>query len=326
MVLQMNKYNNKTFLVSGATGLIGKTIVKHLLETDANIICSVRNIEKAKTIFGDTDRIIYIIGDIQTLPIEDRRVNYIIHAAAETSSKAFINKPVDIIETSFFGTKRILDFALKNHVESIVYLSSMEVYGAPVTDDKIVESSGTTLNTMDVRSSYPESKRICESLCRAYTAQYDLPVKTVRLTQTFGEGVQYNDPRVFAEFARCAIEKKDIILHSSGETKRNYLYTQDAVSAILTVLIEGKDGEAYNAANESTYCSIIEMANMVAKECANNEIDVIIENKENISEYGYAPILKMNLSTAKLQQLGWYPTTSLKEMFTRLIADMQHNR
>lgn len=79
-----------------------------------------------------------------------------------------------------------------------------------------------------------------ECICKAYSVQYRLPINIVRLTQTFGPGVEYNDGRVFAEFARCLVEHRDIILHTKGETKRNYLYTADAVRAILIVLLRVK--------------------------------------------------------------------------------------
>jgi nucleoside-diphosphate-sugar epimerase len=197
----------------------------------------------------------------------------------------------------------------------------MEVYGAPETDDKIFESSGTDLDTMSVRSSYPESKRMCESLCASYASQYGVPAKVLRLTQTFGPGVRYDDGRVFAEFARCAIEKRDIVLHTKGETCRSYLYTADAASAILTVLAFGAVGEAYNAANEATYCSIYEMAQMVANECASGDITVRIE-LEDTSKFGYAPVLHMNLDTFKLRSLGWEAAVGLKDQFDRMICCM----
>jgi nucleoside-diphosphate-sugar epimerase len=179
---------------------------------------------------------------------------------------------------------------------------------------------------MSVRSSYPESKRMCENLCTSYFSEYGVPVKVVRLTQTFGEGVDYNDGRVFAEFARCAIENKDIVLKTKGETKKNYLYVYDAVSAIITVLFNGENGNAYNAANEETYCSIYEMAQMVAEKCGNKSIKVVIEEKDDILKFGYAPTLKMNLSTEKLKNLGWKPKKDLFGMFNVMIDDMIKNK
>ena len=223
------------------------------------------------------------------------------------------------------GTKAVLDFAVKNKSESFVFLSTMEVYGTPTSDDKIYEDTPTSLDTMKARSSYPEGKRAAENLCSAYCKEYGLNTKVVRLTQTFGEGISYNDTRVFAEFARCAIENRDIVLHTKGETKRNYLSVGDAVDAILTVLEKGEPSQAYNAANEDTYCSIYEMAKLVAKECADNKINVVIEEEKDISKFGYAPVLKMNLSTEKLQKLGWRPQLGLKEMYIKMTAEMRSN-
>ena len=147
----------------------------------------------------------------------------------------------------------------------------------------------------------------------------------MRLTQTFGEGVSYDDKRVFAEFARCAIENKDIVLKTKGETKRNYLYVNDAVKAILTVLEKGEVGHAYNAANEQTYCSIYEMAQMVAEDICRGGIKVRIESDE-AADNGYAPVLKMNLSAEKLKNLGWTPSANLRTAFEKLIAYMKNNR
>lgn len=321
---------NKSVLITGATGLIGFNIITTLLtynsqnEKKINIVAFVRNMTKAEKIYAEYDyeSIKFIVGDItQNIDIGGP-VDYIIHCASQTSSKEFVNKPVEIIRTAVLGTINLLNIAREKNVKGFVFTSTMEVYGSPETDEKIEEEHGTNLNTMAVRTSYPESKRLCESICCAYASEYNVPTKVVRLTQTFGPGVLYNDNRVFAEFTRCAIEKKDIILHTKGETKRSYLYTADAVSAILLVLISGKTGEAYNAANEDTYCSIYEMAKIVAKTCANGEINVKIDIDDN-AKFGYAPIQKMNLDTNKLKSLGWSTTKNLEEMYRSLYISMQ---
>lgn len=320
-------YNSK-ILVTGATGLVGSAIVKKLLEQGNNkVVALVRNSEKAEKIFADyaTGNLEIMISDICDLKPEAIGVDYIIHAASQTSSKAFVNQPVETINTAIKGTTTILEFARVNPVKSFVYLSSMEVYGLPVTDEKIYEDHSTNLDTMAVRSCYPESKRMCENICVSYSSEYDIPVKIVRLTQTFGPGVAYNDGRVFAEFARCAIEGRNIVLKTKGETKRNYLYLEDAVDAVLAVLLKGENGNAYNAANEDTYCSIYEMAKLVAEKCSDKKISVIIEENEDIATLGYAPTLKMNLSTEKLKSLGWKAKIGLSDMFELMIQDMRRN-
>jgi nucleoside-diphosphate-sugar epimerase len=145
-----------------------------------------------------------------------------------------------------------------------------------------------------------------------------VPAKIVRLTQTLGTGFDYNDKRVVAEFARCVIEKRNIVLHTKGETKHNYLYAADAVTAILTIILNGANGEAYNATNEATYCAIYEMAQLVAQKCSKGEISVEIQ-LEDESKFGYAPTLKMNLSSQKLEKLGWNATTDLLQAMNRII-------
>ncbi|MBD5132149.1 MAG: NAD(P)-dependent oxidoreductase [Clostridiales bacterium] len=324
--MDYSQLNGKNVFITGATGLIGQALVRKLVLQNANVIALVRDEARAKEIFSDLPqtKIRYFVCDMCHLQAENIGADYVIHCASFTSSKDFAERPADVISKNIRGTERALDFAVNNNVKSFVYLSTMEVYGCPTTDDKISEDSPTNLNAMSVRSCYPESKRLCECLCAAYSKQYDLPAKVIRLTQTFGEGVRYDDGRVFAEFARCAIENRNIILKTKGETKRNYLYIDDAVSAILAVLLYGESGEAYNAANEDTYCSIYEMARLVAEKCSNG-IKVEIK-EEDVTKFGYAPTLHMNLSCKKLNALGWTAKVGLKEMFDNTIAYMRKSK
>lgn len=330
----LKELEGKTVLITGATGLIGQTLTRVLLrygagegpESRIHVIACVRDRDKAERLFGSfaRDNLSYLVCDIASLHEEksDRRVDYMIHAASQTSSRAFVEQPVETIFTAVNGTRSALEFARRSGVRCFVYLSTMEVYGAPADDEKIDEKHGTNLNTMQARTCYPESKRLCEVLCASWQKEYGLPVRVLRLTQTFGPGVRYDDGRVFAEFARCVIEGRDIVLKTEGLTCRSYLYTADAVSAILTVLVRGRDGEAYNAANEETYCSIREMADLAARDCAGGRIKVRIEADRDPSVFGFAPTLHMNLDTSKLRALGWEPACGLTEAYRRMIASM----
>lgn len=323
-----NNIDNSTIFVTGATGLIGLSVVKALLyyskksRANVKLVCLVRNKEKAETIYDDFLKdgcnIEFILGNITEKIYYNGNIDYIIHGASATSSRMFVERPVDIIEIAIKGTDNVLKFAQEKNVKAMTYLSSMEVYGTPNTDEKIDENNYKYMDHFNVRSSYPEGKKMVECLCKSYFSQYKVPVNVVRLTQTFGPEVDYNDGRVFADFARCLMEKRDIILHTNGKTKRSYLYTADAVRAILTVLLRGIPGEAYNAANEDTYCSIFEMASMVAGMDETGSISVRIE-VEDESRFGYLPNFKMNLDTDKLRQLGWKANIKLKDMFTRMI-------
>ena len=307
----MKKFEGKNILITGATGLIGRTLIKKIFDWNEKasepigVTAMVRSDKKAQAVLGGyIDRGLKIItADVRSVRPENVGADYIIHAASQTSSKAFIETPVETVMTAVEGTVNMLEFARANNAKGFVYLSSMEVYGTPSTDEK-------------------ESKRMCESLCASYASEYGVPAMVVRLTQTFGPGVEYNDGRVFAEFARCAIEGRNIILNTKGETKRNYLYTEDAADAIFTVLANGTAGEAYNAANEDTYCSIYEMACLVAEECAGGRIEVEIRERPDAAKLGYAPTLHMNLDTSKLRSLGWQPVTGLADMYRNMIESI----
>jgi len=325
--IPLEKLDGKTVLVTGATGLIGRMLVKgleFLNETkgmSVRILALARNREKAEQILlddGVTGNICVVKGDVTSEICIEEPVDYIIHTASITASRSFIEYPVEVAVTSIYGTKNILELAREKNAASMVYLSSMEVYGFTEEEDLLTEQTMKYLDPLAVRSCYPGSKRMCETFCAAYASEYQVPVKIIRLAQTFGYGVGRDETRVFAEFARCAVNRQNIVLQTTGESKRMYLDTADAVTAVLTVLLKGENGRAYNAADKDTYCSVREMAQMAAEEIAEGEISVICMADRNAAEK-FPPSHKLLLDTTEIERLGWKPTAGLKEMFKRLL-------
>lgn len=312
----MSVFDGKTILVTGATGLIGKLCIKSLLNSGYNtqVIALVRDEEKAKNIFGESKRLTYLVQDINQRINTTRRVDYIIHAASTTSSKDFVEKPVETIYTAINGSRNVLEFAKNKRLEGMVYLSSLEIYGVNEKEN-IKEEDYGYIDILNPRSSYSESKKMVETMCISYGTEYGVPVKIARLAQTFGAGVSISDNRVFAQFAKAIINKENIILHTKGETKRNYCYTTDAVRGIFTILTKGENNNAYNVANENSYCSISEMAHLLENEYTKVEYKIDEVNR------GYNPTVKIALNTEKLNALGWEAKVDLKEMFDRLIMN-----
>jgi UDP-glucuronate decarboxylase len=321
--------HGSTVFVTGATGLIGAALVKALLWYEATqdagirVLALVRDPAKAERLFAAPlaagAPLSFVHDDVETLGVLDEAVDHIVHGASVTASHDYVARPVETIHTAVHGTERVLELALEKQVRSFAYLSSMEVYGSPDGNRRITESTLEGPDPMQVRSSYPESKRLAEALCAAYASEYGLPAKVLRLAQTFGPGVALDDVRVFAQMARSAVEGRDIVLHTAGQSENSYLYTADAVTAILTVLLAGENGQAYNAANEATYCSIREMADLVARTVGPVPVGVRVQ-AQNAAILGYAPTRSTDLDTAKLQRLGWRPTVGLEEMYRRMTA------
>lgn len=319
----------KTVLVTGATGLVGSNVVNALLYqgmergTGCRVVAPVRDISKAEALFcrqllDCPGRLTLVQGDVSVPLSVPGNVDYIVHGASQTASAAFISNPVQTIETAVLGTRHILELALEKNVKSLVYLSSMEAYGSPHDEIPLTEDSPAYFDSMSPRSCYPESKRMCEALCCAYAQQYNVPAKVIRLAQTFGPGVRKEDTRVFVDFAKKALAGEDIILRTKGDSCRMYLYTMDAVAAILSVLLCGETGACYNAANKNTYCSIREMAELVSHTLSQGRSRVTVQTDDEASKI-YPPAHKLYLDTGKLERLGWHARFALADMYKRMV-------
>lgn len=329
-----NELKNASVLITGATGLVGSLIIKSLVRLNENydfnikMYAHVRNLEKAQKIYNDTNlsNINFIVSDIREPLNINGRIDYIIHSASMTASKFFVQYPVETLDISIQGTKNILEFSKENNCKGIVYLSSMEAFG--ITDKNLDVVYEDDLGYIDIhkdRSCYSEGKRVSELYCSIYAHEYSLPVKIARLSQTFGAGILKGENRVFAQFARSAINNTDIVLHTKGKSIGNYCYTTDVIVGIFTILFLGNNGEAYTVVNDESNISIADMAAMVCNKFSTGA-KVVFDIPESENKFGYAPDVTMKLSSKKLQQLGWNYTVSLQESYQRLIGSLKEEQ
>ena len=139
-LVNWEEFNNKSILITGATGLICSIMIKAFCKKKLNLkmYLLVRNKENAKQMYGENENIEYIESSIENFNVEDIKVDYIIHAASPTKSKFFVEKPVETLNTAVLGTKNILEFAKNIGIKSMVYLSSMEMYGT-MNDENVTE-------------------------------------------------------------------------------------------------------------------------------------------------------------------------------------------
>lgn len=322
----------ETYLITGATGYIGSMLVKDLIKTvrGVDITLIVRDKVKAKSIFDNLEKenvtIHYIVADLSDKAVMDKiegKFDNIIHSASITKSLEMISKPTSVIESIVNSTQNILDLSLRCKAQSVVYLSSMEVYGTinSSIENKVTEDELGNIDIYDVRSCYPMAKRMAENICYCYYKEFGLPIKIARLAQTFGAGVLPGESRVFAQFANAVYKNQDIILHTRGNSVGNYCDIYDAVDGLKYLLKKGINGEAYNVVNEENTMTIGEMAELVADKIAKGNIKIKYQiPKENI--YGFAKETGLRLSSAKINKLGWKAKRNLFDMYTDVLKEI----
>lgn len=330
--LPFEEMKESCVLVTGATGLVGMSLVRALLCVNRlyglhmRVMALVRNLEKAEGLYGDLLKrpdLTLVTGDVTEPVVIEGAVDYVLHCASVTASKVMVTKPVETLMTAVHGTNHLLALAVEKQVRSFVYVSSMEMYGAFTEPGRCVtEQELGYIDPLRVRSNYPESKRLCENLCVAYHSEYGVPVKIARLAQTFGAGILPGENRVFAQFARSALAGQDIVLHTRGLSEGNYCYTRDTVMGLLTILLRGTAGEAYNVTNPQTHTTIAAMAQMVCERLSDGRSRVVFDIPAE-NTYGYAADTKMKLSADKLMALGWKPEVGLEEAYRRLMDSMK---
>ena len=320
----------KVFLITGATGFIGGLLVRALAESGeaAELVLPVRDMGKAKKAFDGLAKNGGLTIHLVEASVEDRAItelampiDCILHCASVTQSAEMTAHPVEAADRIVLGTKNILELARKNRVKSMVYLSSMEVYGRvreigrPRREEELGE-----LDLASARSCYPMGKRMAEHYCHIYQQEYGVPVKIARLAQVFGRGVRQEDNRVYMQFARAVCEGRDIVLKTEGWSMGNYCSSDDAVAGIFTILNRGVDGEAYNVVNEASTMRIFEMAELAANQLAGGRISVKIEPEAG---HSYAPDTELRLSGEKLRGLGWRAEKGLIEMYGEVIESIR---
>lgn len=325
----------RTYLITGATGYIGAALVKSIFRDEKNgenlkcrMITPVRDIQKASRLLPAGVELLQTDlcdrKSVERLLKVGSGVDYVIHCASITASAEMIAHPVEVTESIINTTQNVLEFVKCSPVKSMVYLSSMEVYGNidcqnghRVTEDGV---SCGAVELLSSRSCYPLGKRMAENICYSYYQEYGVPVKIARLAQTFGSEIRDTDNRVFAQFARAAKNGEDIVLHTEGNSVGNYCDIEDAIRGIMAILEKGTNGEAYNVVNEENTMTIRQMAELVADQAAEGKIKVTYDIP-NDNAYGYAPDTGLRMSGEKLRKLGWRPRKALQEMYRDVIGN-----
>ena len=324
--INWDKLKNKSILITGATGLIGTFLIDLLmyrnLNYNDNIIIYAISRSKEKALsrlkeYFDTKFFIFIQQDIQNSFELNVPIDYIIHGAINCHPIVFATEPINIILSSIFGTKSILDFTTVNNVKRTLFLSSGEIYGVNRGDvESFKEDYCGYLDCNTARSCYPEGKRAAESLCQAYIKEKNIDIIIARPCHIYGPTMGDDDSKVIAQFFRNAVNKENIVLKSKGDQLYSYCYVADICSALLFILLNGKNGEAYNISDNDDYLSLLEIAKILSEY---TDKEVVFNTPSSVESSGYSKATKALLDSSKLRELGWKPMYSLKDGIIRTL-------
>ena len=323
-------FSNKTILISGANGCLPAYMIETFLYLNdihglnSKIIGLVRSKERAFNRFkhyANRSDLQLIEQDVSQPFTMNEKVHFIIHAASQASPKYYGSDPVGTLSANVFGTYHLLEIAKAHQVDAFFYFSSGEVYGE-VTEAQIPtkEHMYGYVDPLNVRSCYAESKRMGENMIVSYAHQFGVPVKIARPFHVYGPGLKSDDGRVFSDFVTDIIHNRDIVMLGDGLAVRTFCYLADAAVGFFTVLLKGKNAEAYTIGNPDCAASIIDLATRLTIHFKEKNLKVVRYTRENQPNYMVSKISVNYPDINKAKELGWRPRISIEEGFSRTVA------
>lgn len=314
-------FTNHSFLMIGASGMLGSFMIDVLMRANQkfslnmDIYAMGRNEERLQKRFAPylTDAKFHLqIGDITEPLPENLKVDYLIHGASNTHPKAYATDPIGTIMTNLVGTEVVLKHAVATKAQRVLFLSTVEVYGENRGDVELfTEEYCGYIDCNTLRAGYPEGKRVSEALCQAYIAKHGIDVVIPRLSRAFGPTMLLSDTKASSQFILNAVRGENIVLKSAGTQHFSYIYVGDAVAALLYLLQQGENGEAYNVAGGVAFdLRLKELATDLATIGA---AKVVFELPDEIEQQGFSKASKALLDITKIKTLGWQPLFEKEE-------------
>ena len=306
----------KTNLITGGSGFLGSHLAKRLLEKGEEVICldnfftgSKKNLEELFK-FKNFE---FIRHDV-TEPIR-LEVDNIWHLACPASPIHYQFNPIKTTKTSFLGTYNMLGLA-KRVGAKMLLASTSEIYGDPEEHPQ-KESYKGSVNTIGIRSCYDEGKRVAETLCADYQRVHGLEVKIMRIFNTYGPKMRFDDGRVISNFIYQALKDQRITLYGDGSQTRSFCYVDDLIEGMI-LLMDSNYKYPMNIGNPNEF-SIKELANLI-RNLVNPNLEFEYKQLPEDDPKQRKPSIKL----AK-EVLNWEPKIELEEGLLKTIDWFRRN-
>ena len=327
--LPWDKFQDRSIMVTGATGMIGSFLIDCLMEKNKEgLNCTVYamgrdrgKFEKRLGRYSKDTHCVFIEHDINLEIDEEIETDYIIHLASNTHPVAYATDPVGTITTNIIGLRNLLEYAGKHKIIRLGFASSNEIYGENRGDVELFDEEYCGyINCNTLRAGYQESKRCGESLCQAYIRQRGVDSVIMRLTRSYGPTLLNTDSKALSQFLKNAVEGEDIVLKSKGTQYFSYTYMADAAAGILYVMLKGETGEAYNISNEASDIMLKDLAGIIA---GFSKTKVVFDLPDEVEAQGFSTVTKARLSNEKIKKIGFVPEYDIVSGIERTLMMMK---
>lgn len=298
-------------LITGGAGFIGKNLALKLLKEGYSVVVIdnfITSNRKDFQKFLKIKNLTFFEGSIIEPKLIKKIQNkyqfdQIYHLACPTGIPNLSKLAYEMLMACSIGTKNILDVA-RDQKASLVFTSSSEVYGDPEVFPQDENYTGN-VDPVGPRSPYEEGKRFSESLVKMYCNKFGIEGKIVRVFNTYGPRMFLKDSRVILKFIQSALAGKDLPVKGEGAQKRTFIFVDDLVLGLETVMKRGKIGEVYNLGSDKE-TAIIDLARLIIK-LTGSKSKIRFIKRETHDHQARLPNLK------KIKKLGWEWKVNLKE-------------
>lgn len=314
----IQQLKDSSILITGAGGLICSVLVDFLHYLNETVNMGIRIYVGARDEAKINNRFNRLVNGVDFHFFQydalkeidaDIHFDYIVHGASNANPALYVSQPVETMLAILNGTQKILEYALIHSAKRVLLISSSEIYGKKEERNAYSEQDYNYVDILNPRACYPSAKRAAETLCASYLQEYNVDSVIVRPGHVYGPSATESDNRASSQFPKDVVNGHDIVMKSAGAQLRSYCYVIDCVTAILTVLMNGESGEAYNISNSNSVVSIRQMAEEFAKAGGKQ---VLYENPSDVEKISYNLMSNSCLTSNKIEDLGWKAVFELK--------------
>lgn len=302
-------------IVTGGAGFIGSHLVDRLLARGDEVLVVDNLFTGTRSNLVEAQknpRFEFLRHDV-TVPIL-LEADQVYHLACPASPVHYQFNPVKTVKTSVMGTINMLGLA-KRVGARFLLASTSEVYGDPKEHPQ-TENYWGNVNPVGPRSCYDEGKRVAETLAYNYRTENGVDAKIIRIFNTYGPRMLFDDGRVVSNFIVQALKGEDITIYGKGQQTRSFCYVDDLVSAIIATMDMNDFHGPVNLGNPEEF-TILELAQLVLELTASKSRLIHLPLPED------DPARRKPDIRLAQENLGWEPQTALREGLIKTIEEFR---